>query len=100
MATFRVLTKTKRVVEFSFEHDVDEYGPHTVCEGSVDGTPYRGYAYCHAEDQFVKDVGRKISLGRFLYNSGLEKGERTEVWHRYFLRGLSNREYERMQETI
>jgi hypothetical protein len=44
-------------------------------------------------DQFNKERGRKLALTRALWQLGLNKEERTAVWHRYFCRHLSNIKY-------
>lgn len=49
------------------------------------------YTICNPKDTFVKDIGRKTSLARFLENvyfegEKLTKSEREEVWRQYLLR--------------
>jgi hypothetical protein len=43
-----------------------------------------GAAFCVAEDQFNKEIGRRIALTRALSNSKLEKDARRQVWEAYF----------------
>lgn len=45
-----------------------------------------GSAFCVPEDQFVKDVGRRISLTRALSDSGLDKEARRIIWATYLSR--------------
>lgn len=45
---------------------------------------YVGMAVCSARDQFVKEKGRRIALGRALRAAGLEREQRRALWTRYF----------------
>ena len=42
-----------------------------------------GKAWCLAEDQFRKEIGRRIALTRALENSKLDKETRAMVWAAY-----------------
>lgn len=48
-----------------------------------------GDALCCPQDQFIKDIGRKISLARAMSNFALDKQERTQIWKDYFNRKKS-----------
>jgi hypothetical protein len=49
-----------------------------------------GYSYCHEQDQFVKEVGRKIALTRALEDMGADQPTRTLFWKAYFGRKESS----------
>lgn len=56
------------------------YGPEgTSCEAIT----YKGVAFCHPNDQFVRATGRKIALGRALRAMELDKPTRTRIWADY-----------------
>src|SRR3990167_2118717 len=39
---------------------------------------------CSPHDQFVKETGRRIALGRVLRDAGFSKEQRTVLWSSYF----------------
>jgi hypothetical protein len=49
---------------------------------------WEGHAYCHSNDQFKKETGRKIALTRALYGlasqCSLTKHDRALFWDAYF----------------
>ena len=45
-----------------------------------------GTAYLAEEDQYVKEIGRKISLSRALEHSSFTKDERAKIWECYLNR--------------
>lgn len=50
----------------------------------TDGKVYANTtAICSGEDNFNKNVGRKISLARALNEINISKTERQQVWHDY-----------------
>lgn len=52
------------------------------------GAPRRGvgFSYCAYQDQFVKRVGRKLSLARAMENLGLTREIRQSIWILYLNR--------------
>ena len=43
-----------------------------------------GRAFCVAEDQFRKELGRRIALTRALSDTDLDKSARRSIWDAYF----------------
>jgi hypothetical protein len=68
-----------------FKHDVEAH--ITVCiieEPDVVSSSFYGAASCSPYDNFSREVGRKIALGRALRATGWPKETRKEAWHLYF----------------
>ena len=63
----------------------DETGPGlTVCWVLINDEPHAGsVARCHPHDNFCKDTGRKVSLGKVMSAMALTKDERREIWEAY-----------------
>lgn len=89
-------------IAFTFTHmTLDPERAHvqaaTICTLKVNDKEYSGTAACSVKDIFNKDKGRKIALARAL-KEARESSEipfkvRDAIWHRYFLRGVPNKEY-------
>lgn len=45
-----------------------------------------GEAFCHVNDQFNKETGRKLALARALKESELSQESRALIWQAYFSR--------------
>lgn len=91
-----------RVYEVSWEHhsqpeendgDPDTGERSTVCfitwlrkNGKSSGHGYAGEAWCHPKDQYHKETGRKLSLGKALQRMKMPKKDRTRVWELYLSR--------------
>jgi len=62
----------------------------TVCKifETYDGEEhsYMGWAECSVKDRYDKEIGRKVSLKRALFNAGFEYEDRKEIWGAYFQR--------------
>lgn len=43
----------------------------------------KGYAFCSLKDNYVKNIGRKISLAKALKKYGFIKNERKMFWEKY-----------------
>lgn len=91
---FSLKTRSGKKIEFGFEHDT--MGRITDAMLYVDGAGFLGSAWCHPKDQFVKEQGRKVALADALREARLPVEERTEVWHRYHCRDISNQAYAEM----
>ena len=47
---------------------------------------FTGWAECSTKDRYNKEVGRKVSLKRALWNAHFEYEERKKIWEAYFAR--------------
>lgn len=72
-------------IQFWYARDLYNKPHVTHCCVEVGGKPYTGEAICHDLDNFNKETGRKIALGRAI--APLDVTERTIIWHLYLMRG-------------
>jgi len=66
---------------------------NNLCGSVIEPLVVQGYAACSVQDNYNKEIGRKISLERALSELGIQypptntKACRRLVWREYFLRG-------------
>jgi len=56
----------------------------TSCVMLKDDKEYMGMAFCSAEDNFSKNIGRKIALSRALKEAGFARKIKEQFWNEYF----------------
>jgi hypothetical protein len=83
-------------IQFSFNHEQfkptagPSYAGHivkgfTMCHLTVgDGHTFHATAWCSAEDNFNKELGRKLALEKVMRFAKLSREDRKEVWMSYF----------------
>lgn len=114
----RVIITDNLAVGFTFQHDLG-FGTEIGIKGVTqcilhvtDTTPllkdpgalilpyiYNGSACCSAKDDWDKNKGRKVALGRALKMAGLDRTQRSAVWARYHARKFTNAEYAAAQKA-
>lgn len=72
--------------EIVFKHYDDDAGRITECN-MIEDEDYEkpvsvGYAWCCPEDQFNRNIGRKLSMSRTIKDLPVET--RTAIWEAYF----------------
>lgn len=70
---------TEQGFKVKWNHDREKR--ETICTLSRGSVTSNGHALCSPNDNFNKDVGRKVSLSRAL--ESFDKEERTHVWDNY-----------------
>ena len=70
-------------IRWRHNNDASDAPLYTQCNMEGAGLAAEAIAFCHPEDNFCKDTGRKISLSRCMHAMELSKEERATIWEAY-----------------
>jgi hypothetical protein len=85
---------TLYIVKWTHGNNTPEIDGFRACECSIwEGDVFYGlgFSWCHPNDNYNKETGRKLSLTNALKESGFNRETRTMFWKAYFNRkGVTN----------